>query len=298
MQNSIMRGISAPVLTPFYQDGSVNYGEFERLVEYITDNGVHGIFVSGTTGEFINLTIDERKKLLVSAQKAAKPGTKIMFNTTAMNLQELQELMDFAAEQKVDAVSVTAPYYHGYDAKALIAYFQHAAEMAKGQPVYLYNMAVMTRNPISAAVLKAVVESCPNVKGIKDSSMDFMVLLEYQNAVTRKDFEIITGNDAQVLSALQAEADGGVIAVASVFPQLSMEVWDKYQSGDLVGARAAQNKILKLRGLYRDIMPIMSHKATLELLGFSMGPARFPFRELTEQERLRVHDTIKELGLL
>lgn len=298
MQNSIMRGISAPVLTPFHPDNSVNYGEFERLIAYITDNGVHGIFVSGTTGEFVNLTIDERKQLLLSAKRAAKPKDKIMFNTTAMNLQDLQELMDFAAVQKVDAVSVTAPYYHSYDAKALIAYFQRVAEMAKGQPLYLYNMSVMTRNPISVAVLKAVVESCPNVKGMKDSSMDFMTLLEYQSVVSSNDFELITGNDAQVLSALQAGADGGLIAVASVFPRLSMEVWDQYQRGEIEGARIAQNKILKLRGLYREIMPIMSHKATLELLGFSMGPARFPFRDLTAEERLRVHDTIEELGLL
>lgn len=297
-QNGLMRGISAPVLTPFCKDGTVNYEEYTRLIAYITKNGVQGIFVCGTTGEFINLTIEERKKLLAAAKKGAEPGTKIMFNTTAMNLRDMQELFDWSEECGADCVSVTAPYYHSYDQAALVAYFQKASELAKNQPLYLYNMASMTNNPITHATLNAVVESCPNVKGIKDSSMDFMVLLNYQNTVTRPDLEIITGNDAQVLPALQAGAAGGLIAVAGVFPKLSMEIWDGFCQDDLERARRAQSKVLSLRELYRGIMPIMSHKKTLELLGFHMGPARFPFRELTAGEASTVETTVRSLGLL
>ena len=63
--------ISAPQLTPFREDGSINYGEYTRLTQFITDAGVHGVFVCGTTGEFVNLTLEERKRLLTAAVEGA-----------------------------------------------------------------------------------------------------------------------------------------------------------------------------------------------------------------------------------
>lgn len=294
----IMRGISAPVVTPFCEDGSINFEEYERLVAFATDNGVHGIFVGGTTGEFVNLTLEERKMLLTAARRGAKPKTPLMFNVTAMNLHDLRILLDWAGECAAQAVSITAPYYHGYDHKALVAYFQTVSEMANGQPLYLYNMVAMTHNPITPAVLSEVARTCPNIRGIKDSSMDFMVLLGYQCAVQDADFEIITGNDAQVLTALQAQAAGGVIAVAGVFPALCVKIWNAFEAGDLQSARQAQKTVLRLREMFREVMPIMSHKKALELQGFHMGPARFPLRDLTAEESEKVERALRVWELL
>lgn len=294
----ILRGISAPQITPFHAGGSVNYAEYSRLTGYITQNGVKGIFVCGTSGEFANLTVDERRQLLVAAQKGAQPDAKIMFNATALNLRDMKELMDWACAQGADAVSVTPPYYHGYDAAAQLAYFKKAAELAGDMPFYLYNMPGMTHNPIQPGVVAALAETCPNLMGLKDSSMDFMTFLEYQLAVQKPGFELITGNDAQVLTAIQAGGAGAVIAMASVFPALSQSIWDKYFAGDTAGARQAQDTLLRLRDLVRKVMPVMGHKAMLEELGFSMGPARFPMRDLTAAERATVRSGLKELGLL
>ena len=70
---SILAGIDAPLLTPFHFDGNVNYEEYTRLTRFVTENGIHGVFVCGTTGEFINLTLEERKKLLTAAVEGAVP---------------------------------------------------------------------------------------------------------------------------------------------------------------------------------------------------------------------------------
>ena len=293
-----MKGISAPQLTPFHQDGSVNYGEYTRLTRYITANGVKGIFVCGTSGEFANLTIDERCKLLTAAKAGAAEDTKIMFNVTALNLTDMKTLMDWAREHGADAVSVTPPYYHGYDAAAQYDYFRTAAEMAGDMPIFLYNMPGMTRNPIKPATLKKLAETCLNLKGIKDSSMDFMTFLEFQAAVDKPGFEVITGNDAQVITAAQADGTGAVIAMASVFPALCNSIWSEYEAGNLAAAREAQTKVMQLRDLVRSIMPIMSHKAILEELGFHMGPARFPMRNLTAQEKEIIHNRLVELKLI
>lgn len=281
---SILTGISAPLLTPFHSDGSVNYEEYARLTRFVTEKGIHGVFVCGTTGEFVNLTLEERKNLLTAAAKGAVPGTSILFNTTAMNLRDMKELFDWARDNGATAVSVTPPYYHKYKRAALVAYFQKASELAGDLPLYLYNMPGMTGNPITAPVLAEVCHTCPNVAGVKDSSMDFVVLQEYQCLDLPQGFELVTGNDAQVLPALQAGCGGALIALAAVYPALARSVWDFFQAGKLDEAQAVQKKLILLRSLVREITPITSHKKLLEAQGFQMGPARFPMRDLSQQE--------------
>ena len=180
VQNMQSARYFAPQLTPFREDGSINYGEYTRLTQFITDAGVHGVFVCGTTGEFVNLTLEERKRLLTAAVEGAGPESCILFNTTAMNLADMKELFDWARHEGAHAASVTAPYYHSYDAETLTAYFRKAAELAEGMPLYLYNMPGMTHNPITPKVVQEVCDTCPNVAGLKDSSMDFLTFQEFQ----------------------------------------------------------------------------------------------------------------------
>ena len=118
-QVGLMKGITAPLLTPFQRDGQVDYAGYTRLASYVTRSGAHGVFVGGTTGEFVNLTLRERMGLLEAAQRGLEKEARVMCNITAMNLEDLRLLANHARESGVDAVSVTAPYYHRYDARAL-----------------------------------------------------------------------------------------------------------------------------------------------------------------------------------
>ena len=194
-QVGLMKGITAPLLTPFQRDGQVDYAGYTRLASYVTRSGAHGVFVGGTTGEFVNLTLRERMGLLEAAQRGLEKEARVMCNITAMNLEDLRLLANHARESGVDAVSVTAPYYHRYDARALRDYFCQIAELAEGLPLYLYNIPGMTGNPIPPAVLGEVLQRCPNVVGLKDSSMDLMTLLEYQCAAEGCGLVLLTGNE-------------------------------------------------------------------------------------------------------
>lgn len=298
MKDITLQGITAPVLTPFCENGEVNTGEYARLIKYITGCGIRGIFVGGTSGEFVNLRTEERERLLAAAKDAAEEDVTVLFNVTAMNEHELYHMIEWAKKKGADAVSVTAPYYHRYDEKALCRYFGKVAEAAEGMPVYLYNMSGMTNNPITPMVLKTVAEQHRNICGVKDSSMDFMTLLNYQVAMEKMDFELITGNDAQVLPALMAGAAGGIIAVASVFPELSFSIWSNFKDGNIEEAKASQKTVLQIRELFRSVMPTIAHKEALKLKGFDMGPSRFPFRDLTEEEMRKLKRGLVNLGMI
>lgn len=295
MYKTLFSGILAPQLTAFYDNGEVNYEEYTRLTRFLNDGGIDGIFVCGTTGEFANLTIEERKSLLLAAKKGKGDTCKILYNITALNLKDITELIGWAKEQGVDAVSITPPYYHAYDEIALIEYFVKVSKMAAPLPVYLYNIPSMVHNAITPEIMEAVCGACKNVRGIKDSSMDFMTFLKFQMAAPDEEFEILTGNDAQVLTALQAGGAGAVIALAGVYPKLCREIYDSFQNGDLEQARKAQNTVIRLRDLVRGTIPVVAHKEMLKLQGFRMGKSRFPLRELTEREREKIHFEIRHL---
>lgn len=163
-------GISAPQLTPFYDNGEVNYEEYTRLTRFLVEGGVKGIFVCGTTGEFANLTIEERKGLLTAAKKGAGPECKLLYNITALNLKDIGTLCDWARQEEADGVSVTAPYYHGYDKTALIEYFIRVSRMAAPLPVYLYNLPSLVRNAHHAGDVEAVCAACDNVWGTRTAA--------------------------------------------------------------------------------------------------------------------------------
>lgn len=296
LHEALMAGICAPLLTPFKENGEVDYDAFTNLCRYVTRGGITKLLVGGTTGEFVHLSVEERVKLLCTARSAVKSGCRIAFNITALDLHGMEQLAQ-AARRHADAAFATAPYYYRHDDAAQLAYFAAAAKLVQDLPFYLYHIPEMTHNSISPELAARLRGQCPNLAGIKDSSMDFLELQSFVRVLPGPGYEVMTGNDAQVLAALQAGGAGAIIATANLFPGVCCEIWDGFQSGQLETARRAQEAIFDVRRLVRSVMPIMGHKAVLEELGIGMGYARFPMRTLTGQERAAIRSGLQALKL-
>lgn len=293
----ILSGIIVPLLTPFKMDGQINFDEYERLIDYTVRNGVNGIFVGGTSGEFVNLTVNERIEQLKLARQVLPAGVKLLFNVSALNPEDLDTLIAAAGKEGVDGVSVVAPYYNKFDTQSIVEYFQYISEHCAKMPLFLYNMSGLTHNPITLDVLNQILPTCPNIMGIKDSSMSFTNLLEMFSSFKPDGLEIITGNDAEIMAARVFGSEGAIVAMANCFPKLVCSIWNDYGIRDFKEIWEKQSKIIQIRRLFRSIMPIMSHKAALELQGFNMGPARFPFRCLTVEEKRSIADTLDQLNI-
>lgn len=290
-----MRGITAPLLTTYRTDGRLDLPAYQRLLSYAASGGLKGVFVGGTTGEFANLTIDERIEQLQAAMEVAPEGLEVMFNVTALNLTDVEKMIKAALSLNVRVLSLTSPYYHIYRPAMLTEYFDWIVKLAPTASFYLYNMPGMTKNPITNDVLMAILQTNSNVDGLKDSSMDFMTFLDYQRCTEDRDFELLTGNDAQVLTCLQAGGAGGLIAMAGVYPKIAQTIWDAYHDGDMKTALQAQNQIADLRGIARAAMPILAHKAMLQIQGIQTGPARLPFVPLSSDEVKRIEAQVKKV---
>ena len=291
-----LSGIYAAMVTPYASDGHVSPDRAFALAQYLIKGGVDGILICGTTGEFPLLSCRERKEI-TAAVAAASGRVKLLTNVSSLCPGEILELIGQAQALDLAGISVVAPYYYCFDDDALFQFFSWVAAAADPLPVYLYNIPSHARNVISPRLLRRLAESCPNIRGVKDSSMDFMVFTEFQHAVG-EDFSILTGNDAQILCALQNGGSGAVVASAGVFPSLVKGIYADYRAGLLEDAGRKQEQIYQFRQLCRRIMPGTAHKKALELLGFPMGPVRLPFRELSAKEIEVLYRGLEELNLL
>jgi len=296
MNNKQFAGISAAMVTPYDERGKLSRETAALLASYIIDGGADGILVCGSTGEFTVLSTEERKTMAETVTDAAGPE-KVMVNISSMLYDETVELIKHARGIGAGAVSVVTPYYYAFDRQALYQYFVAVAHEAGDTPLYLYNMPGNAKNSISPELLGALCGECKNLAGIKDSSMDFMTLTDYLRAVG-PDVQVLTGNDAQVLCALQAGGAGAVIACAGLFPALSKGIMTGYLDNDLAGARQKQDVIYGVRNIIRRVSPVTSHKKILEYLGFPMGKTRLPFRPLNEAEEKELRTGLENLGLL
>lgn len=290
--------IFGAMATPFGPDGSLSVGTARELAAYLAGGGLDGLLLCGTTGEFPILTPRERMDLAKGVQEEVGHRLLVMVNVSSLRLGETEEYLLHARRNGIQAVSLLPPWYYSFDEEALFGYFRWACRMAGDLSVYLYNIPANAKNSISPRLLARLSRDCPNLRGIKDSSMDLMVLTDYQRAVNRTDFNFFTGNDAQILAALQAGGEGAVAASAAIFPKIAKAIQTRFQAGDISGAREAQNRLYGFRELCRGIMPVVTHKRALERLGFPMGAPRLPFRSLTPQEQERFDQGLDRLGLL
>jgi len=289
-----LQGIFAAMVTPFKEDSSVNYDMAQKLADHIVSNGVDGILPCGSTGEYPLLALDERVALFTAVQQVVGNRGVVLANVSSLLMQETKAYIAAARNAGIHHVSVVAPSYYDFDQKALFTYFKWVCDEAEDLAVYLYNIPSNTKNSISANLLKELSESCSNLRGIKDSSMDFMTYTDYQRAGGNK-LSILTGNDAQILCALQACGDGALVATAGVLPKIAKRLMTCFENSDIECARKCQSILYDLRSICRGFIPVVTHKLALEVLGFNVGKARMPFRSLNSEERERAIRGIERL---
>lgn len=288
---SNLNGILAATITPYLND-TVNIKELEKINDYILANGINGLYCCGSTAENVVLTTQERKNIAEVSKKSTEGRGTLVVNVSSMVERELRELIDHAKAIKCDAVSVVTPSYFGFDEPALEEYFKWVADLCAEMPLILYNIPSNVKNNISYKLLQKVC-NYGNVIGIKDSSMDYMNVLNYR-VYTPDSFYVFTGNDAQMVPSIWAGGNGAVAGTANVIPAVISEMYRRCQNGNFLEAMKIQKCVLKLRGILRSYPPMAGHKQTMEFIGFEMGQARIPLRALTQAERERLWEELLE----
>ncbi len=289
-----IKGIVVPVVTPFNQDESLNEDGLRRIVNYLIDSGVHGLFPGGSQGEQFSLTTEERKRAMDVVVEEANGRAFVMPGTGAVTTRESIELTQYAEKAGADAVSVITPYFiKPTDAEMVVHYTRIAQSVSI--PVLAYNNPDRTGLPLSPGVVAKVAQAAPNFLGVKDSSGDLSNALAYKEQ-TPPDFRVFMGRDTLIYAALCCGCAGAVAATANVAPDLVMGIYNAFTAGDHAAALDCQRRLAPLRRAFAlGSFPVVV-KDALELMGLPAGPARAPVTSLQGEARQALIGILRDLG--
>jgi 4-hydroxy-tetrahydrodipicolinate synthase len=240
------KGIIPAVITPLTNDGKFNEKAMRKLLNYLIDGGVHGLFVVGTTGEFYGLTPEEKRDIYMVTMDETRGRVPVYAGTNGITTRETVMLTHIAEECGVDAVSVLTPMFVSPSQDQLIKHYKTIADNTT-LPVILYNNPPKTSVSLSPATVAKLAEM-PGIVGIKDSSGDMTVTAEYIR-LTRHidDFSVLMGRDTLIYGALCYGATGSIASCANVAPRVCVDIYEKYMAGDPKGSLEAQFTLAPLR---------------------------------------------------
>lgn len=276
-------GVFAVMLTPFTETGELNEKELRRLVDFLIESGVNGLFPLGSAGESVHLSRNDKVRameIIVDQNRGRVPITPGVGST---HPDESIFLATRAKELGCAGVVAAPPYYYPLSQEMIEKYFETIAD-AVDIPIILYNIPLFS-SPLDYDVVKRLSRR-KNVVGMKDSSGSMVDLVHFMDKVRLigEDIHFMTGREETLFPSLMMGAKGCMTATACILPEIMIEIYQAWQRGDYDKAREVQFSILLLvRAMFALPFPL-GFKVALEMRGFNMGPPKQP---LSDAERFK-----------
>ncbi len=292
MAKEMVKGSIVALVTPFNQDGSVNYDKLGELIEYHVANKTDGIVLLGTTGESPTLTFEEEEKMLEYSVKKADGRIYMIAGSGSNCSRTAIERSHAYSRTGVDAILVITPYYNRTNTSGMIKHFEACAD-ASAVPVIMYNVPGRTGCAISEEAVAALCKH-PNIRAIKEASGNIGYLCKVAKYLS-DDFVMYSGNDDMIVPTLSMGGIGVISVWANIMPQTSHKLVMDYLNGDVESARKLQTRYLDLiNDLFLETNPIPV-KAAMNYLGFGVGPCRMPLDEMSAGPKAKLIAEIDRL---
>lgn len=294
--NLNIKGVIVPPITPFDEQGQISSGSIRRLVDFLVERGIHGLFPGGTTGEGPLLAMSERRQLAEAFVEATDGRIPVIVHTGAITTADTLELTRHAQVIGAQAAAILPPYFYHHTDEALLCHFDRVAMHVPDFPIYLYNNPSVAGNSISLKVATSLVESCPNIVGMKDSSSSLETLFAL-SSLRNGDFNTASGNDGQILMGIAMGFDACVSGNANVVPELVVALYHAAAEGNLELARELQRKVDAVRRILEDGADLSLFKGILAQRGLAVGAVRAPLLQAPEAVITQRWHALNALGL-
>ena len=291
-----LRGVFAPVTTPFARDGELDRRAFQHNVAAHMNAGLKGVVVAGSTGEAAFLDDRERESLVEWARQHVRSDRVLIVGVGAESTRTTVKYAELAGERGADAVLVVAPHYFGANMTeaAVRAHYLRVVDESP-VPVILYNIPKYMHYRLSKALVLELARH-ENVIGIKDSSGDRDSLNDYL-AAQDDSFTTITGSGQLWGTALQMGARGGILAVSLFAPALSTAILEAVTRKDVATAEALQARLTPLAKVIVGELGPAGVKAAMDCVGLKGGEPRSPLLPLSRADLERVQQLMREAEL-
>ena len=273
---AIFTGAGVALVTPFHEDGSVNYDKLDELIDYHCEHGTDSIIICGTTGESSTLSEEEHMECIRFAVERTRKRLPVIAGTGSNATYTTIDMSKEAVEYGVDGLLLVTPYYNKATQDGLIAHYKAVAKEAKA-PIIMYSVASRTGMNIAPETVATLVKETDNIVAIKEAS----------------------GNISQVAKIMNLTDGGiGVISVLSnVAPQYTHDICAKFFEGDVKAACDMQlNAIPLIQQLFCEVNPIPVKKA-VNLMGMECGGLRMPLTDISAEHEKSLAKAMKDFGI-
>ena len=295
MKHTIFTGAGVALVTPFKADGSVNYEEFAKLIDYQIEHGTDALIIAGTTGESSTLSEEEHSEVIRFAVKHTNHRVPVIAGTGSNATATAIMLSKEAEEAGADALLLVTPYYNKTTQNGLYHHYKAIAESVK-LPIILYNVPSRTGMTIDVATAAKLAE-IDNIAAMKDAVGNITYTANLIEACGDK-LDVYSGNDDQIVPMMSLGAKGVISVLSNVLPQETHDMCAVALAGDFKTAAAMQLKYLKLiHALFIETNPIPVKEA-VNRMGFAAGECRMPLYRMSESNAAVLEAEMKKHGIV
>ncbi|XP_065792242.1 N-acetylneuraminate lyase [Muntiacus reevesi] len=299
-----LQGLVAATITPMTEHGEINFSVIGRYVDYLVEEqGVKNVFVNGTTGEGLSLSISERCRVAEEwVTKGRNKLDQIVIHVGALSLKESQELAQHAAEIGADGIAVIAPFFlKPWNKDALINFLKEVAAAAPALPFYYYHIPALTGVKIRAEeLLDGIQDKIPSFQGLKFSDTDLLDFGQCVDQNRQRQFAFLFGVDEQLLSALVMGATGAVGSTYNYLGKKTKQMLEAFERKDFSSALSHQFCIQRFINFVVKLgFGVSQTKAIMTLVsGIPMGPPRLPLQKASREFTDNAEAKLKSLDFL
>ena len=293
---ALFEGAGVALVTPFKENGEVNYEKLEEIVEEQIAGGTDAIIACGTTGEASTMTHEEHLDVIEYICRVTKKRIPVVAGTGS-NCTETAVYLSAEAEKRgADGLLLVSPYYNKATQKGLMAHFTAVADAVK-IPVILYNIPGRTGVTIKPETIAALCRDVDNIVGVKEASGNFSAIATLMSLSDGK-VDLYSGNDDQIVPLLSLGGKGVSSVLSNVAPRQTHDICASYFAGDVKTSAALQLKAIPLiTELFSEVNPIPV-KAAMNMMGKGVGPLRMPLTEMEPQNQEKLKKAMTAYGIL
>lgn len=244
---SELQGSIVALVTPFSNDGSIDYIALEELIKFHLINNTNAIVICGTTGEASTLSENEYAKIIKFTSSLVKDKLLLIAGSGTNSTKQSVKLSQIAVNAGADALLVVSPYYNKPNPNGMYAHYQSIAEGVNSS-IILYNVPSRTGSSISPDMCLKLAKDFKNIIGIKEASGGLDNAMDILNACNNK-FKVFSGDDMLAVAMIAMGANGCISVAANIIPKEFSKMINAAIEGDLINARKIHYRYLKLMKL-------------------------------------------------
>ncbi len=293
---SIFEGAGVALVTPFLEDGTVDFPKLKELVEFQIQNETDAIIICGTTGESSTLTHEEHLECIRKCVEYVNGRVPVIAGTGSNCTETAIYLSTEAQAYGADALLIVTPYYNKATQNGLIAHYTAIAKSVR-LPIIMYNVPSRTGCNIQPETAVALAKNVENIVAIKEASGNISQVAKLMS-LANGCLDLYSGNDDQIVPILSLGGKGVISVTSNVIPRDTHLLVKKFLAGDVSGALELQLKAINLcNALFCEVNPIPVKKA-VALMGLCGGTLRMPLTDMEPQNVERLKKAMQEYGIL